>query len=433
MTTRNTPRYDLAVIGTGIAGLAAAVCAANRGLKVVQAGNTGAISYTSGVFDVLGAIPPAGEGRAEVVERPFAAIPRLLEAAPGHPYSLVAPEDIRSSIHEVMEFLRGAGVAYRAGGDDNFNVIGPAGTLKHSWCVPETMLGGSEAFAAKAPCVVVGVERLKGFSAAQVAANLRGVWPGLRAERVALPGHPGGEVYTEQAARMLEVPRTREAFAEALRPLVGDARYVGLPAILGMHRPGDVAADLSRLLGATVFEIPTMPPGVPGIRLKEAFEDKLPEMGVDLYCQQRMDGELPGGDEPFALRISGQPIELEVKADHVVLASGRFLGGGLRGTLERIEETVFGLPVDQPESRAGWHREDYLDPRGHAVHRAGLRTDERLRPLDASGQVLHPRLFAAGSILAHQDWIRMKCGAGVAIATAAAAVDAVAKSAGAKG
>jgi hypothetical protein len=32
-------------------------------------------------------------------------------------------------------------------------------------------------------------------------------------------------------------------------------------------------------------------------------------------------------------------------------------------------------------------------------------------------------LFAAGSILAHQDWMRMKCGSGLALSTAYAAVN----------
>jgi glycerol-3-phosphate dehydrogenase subunit B len=36
-------------------------------------------------------------------------------------------------------------------------------------------------------------------------------------------------------------------------------------------------------------------------------------------------------------------------------------------------------------------------------------------------------LFAIGSILAHQDWIRMKCGSGLAIATAYGAVKALLK------
>ena len=36
-------------------------------------------------------------------------------------------------------------------------------------------------------------------------------------------------------------------------------------------------------------------------------------------------------------------------------------------------------------------------------------------------------LFVAGSILAHQDWMRMKCGSGLAIATAYGAVNAFLK------
>jgi len=47
--------------------------------------------------------------------------------------------------------------------------------------------------------------------------------------------------------------------------------------------------------------------------------------------------------------------------------------------------------------------------------------------LDDSGQPAFENLFAAGSILAHQDWMRQKCGAGLAIATAYSAVKAFGK------
>ena len=91
-------------------------------------------------------------------------------------------------------------------------------------------------------------------------------------------------------------------------------------------------------------------------------------------------------------------------------------GGGIR-------ETLANLAVVQPEGRAAWYRPDYLDPRGHAINRAGVSVDEQWRPLNAAGKPAHPRLFAAGSLLAHQDWIRQRCGAGVAIATAYKAVE----------
>ncbi|MBU1001058.1 MAG: glycerol-3-phosphate dehydrogenase subunit GlpB [Proteobacteria bacterium] len=427
MTRSTTLGCDLAIIGTGIAGMAAAVFARQRGLSVVQAGSTGAISYTSGVFDVLGAIPAVTQdGSIQIIQEPFGAIPDLLKAFPGHPYARITSEDIRCAFHELMNFLRDAGISYRAGSERNYRVITPAGTLKHSWCVPETMLPGSLALEDKTPALILGLKGLKGFSARQVVTNLAEFWPGLRSACIEVPGFQGGELYPEQLARTLETPDARERLARAITPLLGDAQAVGLPAVLGMYRPDAVAQDLTARLGVPVFEVPTMPPGVPGIRLKEAFEDKLPEMGVELFCQQQMSGLLPGAASPFSLRITGQPVEREVEAKSVLLATGRFLGGGLRGSLDRISETVFDLDVVQPESRADWYKIDYFDPRGHDVHTAGLLTDEAFRPLGKTGAPVHPRLYAAGSILAHQDWIRMKCGAGVAIATAWAAVEAVA-------
>jgi len=73
---------------------------------------------------------------------------------------------------------------------------------------------------------------------------------------------------------------------------------------------------------------------------------------------------------------------------------------------------------------------DFLDLRGHPVNRAGLEIDNLFRPLDSSGGAAFERLFAAGSILAHQDWMRMKCGSGLAIGSAYAAVNAYVKTAG---
>lgn len=418
---------DLAIIGTGIGGMAAAIFAANRGLSVVQAGSTGAVAYTSGVFDVLGALPSeTADGRPTVVRRPFAALNDLLRIEPDHPYAGLLPEEIRAAFAETLAFLADIGLPYQTGGEKNFSLPTPAGTIKHSWCVPETALAGCLALESKQPALIVALHGLKGFSSRQIAANLAEVWPGLQPVSVSMPGHTGGELYPEQAARMLETASARKALAEVVAPHVHGVEAVGFPAVLGMHRPGDVTRDLAERLAVPVFEIPTMPPGVPGIRLKEALESALPERGVALFCQQKMSGIVPGPDDPFVLRITGQPVERQVRAAKVLLCSGRFLGGGLAARRDRgIVETVFDLAVRQPESRSGWHHPDYFDPRGHPVHRTGLVVDQLFRPLAENGRPVHPGLHAAGSILANQDWIRMKCGAGVAIATAYKAVEAL--------
>ncbi len=57
MTDVETIKCDVLVIGTGLAGMAATLFAAARGLSVVQAGHTGEIIFASGLLDLLGVYP----------------------------------------------------------------------------------------------------------------------------------------------------------------------------------------------------------------------------------------------------------------------------------------------------------------------------------------------------------------------------------------
>jgi glycerol-3-phosphate dehydrogenase subunit B len=198
---------------------------------------------------------------------------------------------------------------------------------------------------------------------------------------------------------------------------------VGVPAILGIHHSLEVQADLEALMGVRIFEIPTLPPSVPGLRLKEMFEKALPEKGVRQYLQQRVTAVQPEPGNGFLLDIAGGIAqEQKLRSKGILLATGRFFGKGLSADRKQIRESLFDLPVFQPVSRSNWYKMDFLDPEGHPIHQAGLEIDENFRPLNASGVPAYLNLFAAGSILAHQDWIRQKCGSGLAIATAYGAV-----------
>ena len=111
----------------------------------------------------------------------------------------------------------------------------------------------------------------------------------------------------------------------------------------------------------------------------------------------------------------------------VILATGRFLSGGLEAHITGVTESLLDLPVSQPASRTDWYCDGYTDRRGHAIHKAGIEIDSSFRPLAQNGKPYNERLFAAGIIIAHQDWIRGRSGAGIAIATAYKAVEAAEK------
>ena len=417
----DTGSYDLAVIGTGMTGMAASLIAADRGLTVAQAGLTGEILFSSGFFDFL-AIHPVREKRFWT--NPWKAVHAMIQDNPDHPYARISGQTMRHAWDMILSFLEREGLPYHRELEENTRMITSQGTIKSTYCLPLTMQPGATGLKQNLPCLIADFHGMREFSAVQIAESLRSQWKGIRTIRIHFPGTDGlTELYPEQMARALELPQNREKLAVLINPHVKEVKLVGLPAVLGIEKSLQAASDLSERLGLPVFEIPTIPPSVPGIRLKETFERALPQIGVRQFLQKRVLRVSSEPDGCFRLDIGSVSPEHIIKARAVILATGRFFGGGLYAERDGIRETVMGLKVVQPASRSEWHRDDFFDPQGHPIHHAGLETDALFRPLDASGHPAYPNLFAAGSILAHQDWIRSKSGVGLAICSAAAAVE----------
>ena len=276
------------------------------------------------------------------------------------------------------------------------------------------------------PCLIVDFKGLNGFSGRQIVEMHRSCWPDLKTVRIRFPGF-SGELYPERMAMALSNPAVRRELARRVSPHAADVQMVGMPAVLGLHHSHAVFTDMQHDLGRPLFEIPTMPPAIPGLRLKHIFQTGLEKDVARFFGQHQVTRAVMAPDRTFRLHIASAHESFTLRAKAVVLSTGRFLGGGLRGDRARIHETVFSLPVHQPGTREQWHRRQFFDPRGHAVNRSGLETDTQFRPLDATGRPRYNNLFAAGSILAHQDWIRQKCGSALAVATAYGAVRAAEK------
>lgn len=409
---------DLAIIGSGLAGTAAAIFARNNNLSCSITGNTGAIAYTTGYLDLLGYL------HGKFVTDPWNELKNLSSTNPHHPLAKITNDDIATSFKQFISFISDNGISYTLPETSNLQAITPAGTVKPTLCVPLTMKTGIQALAEQPPATIIGFHGLKGFSARQIVANLREIWPELSPKIVSFPGHNHGELYAEVAARSLEVKEIRQQFASLLLKEAEGNTCVGLPALLGMHNPDRVHKELQEMTGLSLFEIPTMPPSVAGIRLREMFEQALPKNSVELIPQQKVT-RLELGKENVRLELHDNYGPIEIVAQTVLLATGRFLSGGLNAHFDRIHEPLLDLPVFQPESREEWYQEEYLDSKGHGIHLAGITTNDNFQPLDQKGEIIDERLFCAGIILANQDWIRQRCGAGVAISSAFKAVNAI--------
>ncbi len=417
---------DVAVIGAGMAGMSAALFAAERGLSCIQVGNAGSLLFASGLLDFLG-VHPVPE--RQLWQSPLEALAALGRDEPDHPLARLDADLIRSAFESFVTALGAAGLAYAPLGERNRKLFTSIGTIKTTYGVPRSMVAGVRVLEQRSPCLLVDFRGLREFSAAQIAATLGRNWPGLRQQRIEFPGYEAvPELYAAHLARALESGELRARTIARIKPLLGDARSLGVPAVLGLARASEVHAAFEAGLGLPVFEIPTMPTSVPGLRLRTALETVVSARGVLRRRQASVRGLSFGADAAtITLELDGAAAGERVHARAVVLATGRFTGRGLTAERKQVRESILGLPVHQPASRAAWHQRDFLDPSGHAINRAGLLTDAAWRPLDAQGRPAWKRLYAVGSILAHQDWMRSKCGSGLAIATAWGAIEQVAR------
>ncbi len=351
------------IIGAGLAGLAAAVFAVQAGARVTLVTHgLGRLILTPGHFQ-LGALADH-PGPAAFFEW-CAAFPALaVEAGPR-----VLPT--------------GLGLAQPVD------------------AAPVWQAGGAPA--PEGETLAVGFSRWRDFDPALFA----GMWGG-RGIQVALPAgapdHPNGwDLSPTELAHRFDGAAFRAEIARMVRGrLRGEAR-VGFPAVLGLHDP-EALPDLARQIGLPVFEIPTLPPSVPGTRLFNTLKRWLLRHGARVQIGHPVTRPVVEGGRLAGVAVASAGRETIVRGDAFLLTTGGLYGGGLHSDDRgRVWEPIFGLPVVAATDRADWFREDLLDPRGHPVHAFGLAVDSALRPLGEDGRPAWTNLFAAGHLLAGAD------------------------------
>ncbi len=232
MASSVSQKFDLIVIGSGLAGTAASCFAAARGLRIAQVSATGGeLAFASGLLDLLGVYPPHEQ---RPWDDPWAGIAALAAVSPQHPYARMTVNTIREALREFLTILDAAGLPYCGLPDRNAMLATAAGTLKTTYRVPQSMYRGVLALQEKRPTLLVDFEGMKDFSAAMMVAVMRPRWPALAALRLPFPEtFPGVDRQNLQLAEAVESSEVRAALADAIRPHLASAQFVGMPAVLG--------------------------------------------------------------------------------------------------------------------------------------------------------------------------------------------------------
>lgn len=392
----------------------AAYTAAKGGLRVkLIAKGLGAIHWNAGTIDVLGYYPD----EKTLVEYPLEAIQTFAETNPQHPYALLGSQ-VPDTLNEFVALTQELGLPYFARSDAaNWLLPSPVGAVRPTFLAPQDQIGGD--LMRKEPMLIVGLRGMRDFYPDLIAENLRK--QGYTARAAYLPlgliteRH---DINTAQMASALDDPARHTALAVALKKLVQPGERIGVPAILGMDKHREVVVKLQSHIGAEVFEIPTLPPSVPGIRLNTALRRHLDKLGVRVEINMEVCGHSAESDRLLYVETATSARPLKHHAERFLLATGGVLGGGINTDHSgRAWETVLNLPLTISPRRDEWFRARFFDPAGQPVFRGGVLVNRDLQPTNAADMRVLSNVWAAGGILGHADPVLERSLEGIAITT----------------
>lgn len=375
----------------------------------------GTFYYGPGVIDLLG---NSAEKPGKAVMDPWQQLPKMDRS---HPYSRLGAKVVRQAFQELSDLLAQSGYPLTSLGTRNMLLPTAVGSIRPTYLAPPTLVNG--ALNHEGDLLVVGIDGFYDFYPRLVAENLisslqkHGLSRQVRWCQVDLGLDVKRPLSSYDLAIWFEQPANVEKVIERLKPRLGEEERVGFPAVLGLDKHQAIWQQVEQGLGRKVFEIPTIPPSVPGIRLHRALTRLMAKQGIEVITGHPVVSAGTVGKKVQYITVDtpGQPSVYQ--ADNYVLAAGGLGGGGLVAYPGRVEEAIFGLAVSYEAEVDNWSREKLLAPQGQPYAAFGLLVDQYLRPVDRHGKACFSNLYAAGSILAHCDPVAERSSGGLQVVT----------------
>ena len=420
--------FDVAIIGGGLAGLTCGIALQQRGKRCVIINNgQAAIDFASGSLDLLSRMP---DGSA--VENINENLTALRTALPAHPYSLLGAEKVIAKAQDFERLANALNLDLIGSTEKNHWRVTGLGSLRGAWLSPNSVptVQGDEIFPHKR-IAVLGIEGYHDFQPQLLAANLVlnpqfahcEVTSGfLNIPQLDELRQNAREFRSVNIAQLLE---HKLAFNDLVSEIIESAQganAVLLPACFGLENQEFMNAlrDATKL---ALFELPTLPPSLLGMRQRIQLRRKFESLG----------GLMINGDSALNAHFEGDRVHCiktrlledeEIIADNFVLAAGSFFSKGLVSEFDKIYEPVFesdiiGVEGFNDKDRFSWTNHRFANPQPYQS--AGVAINEHCQ-VQKCGQFL-ANLYATGNVIGGFNALELGCGSGVAVVTALAVAD----------
>jgi glycerol-3-phosphate dehydrogenase subunit B len=416
-----------------MAAVSAALAAKSQGSDVtVIAGRPGATAMASGAWDIATDDPRNIYLERDQLLPPKEVISNISESCPEHPYSILGNAIKGKSVFETIETSLKALTDHmprRPHGSINevMALLTPIGSIKYTALSDAAHSGGNLFNWRKVNLLIAGIPGLAGFPLSIIYKVLTTIILGLnsriintvKSAWINIEGVPQHSLSPFALAQRLEDDSAMDSFIESLKVQVKETKssHVLLPPVMGIEKNSELMDRLNSEVGAVCFESLATVPSVPGLRRHRAMESILKKINVTVLPGV-VRGYVSSGKKITELILDGGDADHVFDFDKVILASGRFIGGGIVKS-DDIKEAVFGLPVfagDTPVTDAfvgNLVQRKYLGD--HDLFKVGIHIDQVMRPLNRWEEPVFENLHAAGSLLGGYGAASDGSGTGVAL------------------
>ncbi len=410
---------DIIVVGSGIAGLVAAITAAEKGKTVtIVSHGAGVLSIGSGTIDILG----YDKNSKIIKDNPINYIEQLDD---NHPYKIIGKENIENAIADFIKIVNDNGLNLSINDDKTNRVaVTIAGKIRPTYITSKSVNAYGMLDATN--ITIATVKHLKDCEPKLTGRRLS-QYKSLKDKTfyAATLKSPFGK--TKRALNSLDIARYVET-EEGLNWLKTEllkvknetnADVILMPPISGVLDHDRIYAELLSHVGCKIIEMASMPPGVGGFRIRQALMNKIHSLDITFVENCIISGA--NVVDGKCVSLIGQHSDLagdkftEYKADAFVIATGGIIGGGINIGMTETSEAIFNIPLSCPSIIEERTCKNVFD--SHPYVLSGVNIDNKMRAIDKGGATLFSNVFFAGKTVGNYDYAKEKSGYGVAIST----------------